>query len=154
MGISSTVADFVPGAVGPFIDDLPLVTHANIKPYIIAILLHRTAVSFNEIIANVQPHCPQIDLKVGAWDSIENCEIEDKTRLELLVEEVLGEMVACQLLEYSEEKDLWILSLGDNLKNLTTIINWVSATGGQLPQNLLMDMSEKEILRLKAHEKT
>ena len=147
MGLDLVKDDYVPGAVGPFIDDLPLITHANIKPYIIAILLHRGAVSFGEIITAVQPHCPQIDLKVGAWDSIENCEVDDKTRLELLVEEVLGEMVVSQFLRYNEEKDVWVLSLGENLNNLTTIINWVSATGAQLPQHILMDMSEKQLSR-------
>lgn len=148
MGFSSNVNDFIPGAVGPFIDELPLVTHANIQPYIIAILLHRGAVAFSDIITAIQPHCPQIDTKIGAWDSIENCEIEDKTRLELLVEEVLGEMVSSGLLRYNEEQDLWVLVLGERLNNLTKIINWVSATGGQMPQHLLLDMTEQEILRL------
>lgn len=148
MGFSSNVNDFIPGAVGPFIDELPLVTHAHIQPYIIAILLHRGAVAFSDIITAIQPHCPQIDTKIGAWDSIENCEIEDKTRLELLVEEVLGEMVSSGLLRYNEEQDLWVLVLGERLNNLTKIINWVSATGGQMPQHLLLDMTEQEILRL------
>jgi len=149
MGLTLSRDDFIPGAVGPFIDELPLITHANIKPYIIAVLLHRGAVSFGEIITAVQPHCPQIDLKVGAWDSIENCEIEDKTRLELLVEEVLGEMVAGKLLRYNEDKDIWVLSVGENLNNLTTIVNWVSATGAQLPQHILLDMSEHDLLKAK-----
>jgi len=142
MGIRSSVENFIPGAVGAFIDEVPLVTHANIRPYVIAILLHRGAVTFKEVITAMQPHCPQIDTKVGAWDSIENCEIEDKTRLELLVEEVLGEMVSERLLRYNEERDFWVLNLGKNNNNLTTIVNWVSATGAQLPQHLLLDMSE------------
>lgn len=145
MGIHSTAVDFVPGAVGPFIDELPIVSHANIKPYVIAILLHRGAVRFGEVLSALTPHCPQIDLKTGAWDSIENCEIEDKTRLELLVEEVLGEMVSAGYLRYNEEQDLWVLSIGRNNRNLPTIINWVSATGAQLPQHVLLDMSEANI---------
>lgn len=145
MGIHSTIVDFVPGAVGPFIDELPIVSHANIKPYIIAILLHRGAVRFVEVLSALTPHCPQIDLKTGAWDSIENCEIEDKTRLELLVEEVLGEMVSAGHLRYNEEQDLWVLALGKNNRNLPMIINWVSATGAQLPQHVLLDMSAANI---------
>lgn len=145
MGIRSAVDSFIPGAVGPFIDELPIVSHANIKPYVIAILLHRGAVRFGEVLTALTPHCPQIDLKTGAWDSIENCEIEDKTRLELLVEEVLGEMVSAGYLRYNEEQDLWVLSIGRNNRNLPTIINWVSATGAQLPQHVLLDMSAANI---------
>ena len=145
MGIHSTLTSFVPGAVGPFIDELPIVSHANVKPYIVAILLHRGAVRFQEILAAITPHCPQIDLKTGAWDSIENYEIDDKTRLELLAEEVLGEMVSSGLLRYNEEQDFWVLAVGENNRNLPTIVNWVSATGGQLPQHILLDMSAASI---------
>lgn len=148
MGIRSAVDSFIPGAVGPFIDELPIVSHANIKPYVIAILLHRGAVRFNEVLIALTPHCPQIDLKIGAWDSIENCEIEDKTRLELLVEEVLGEMVSAGYLRYNEEQDLWVLSIGRNNRNLPAIVNWVSATGAQLPQHVLLDMSAANITSL------
>jgi hypothetical protein len=132
----------IPGCVGPFIDELPLVTHANIKPYIIAILLHRGAVKFNEILTAVSIHCPQIDLKVGGWDPVENCETEDRTRLEILTEEVLGQMTGDGFLRYNEEWDFWVLSLGENNRNIPTIINWVTSTGAQLPKHVLMDMSE------------
>lgn len=141
--------DFVCGAVGPLIEDLPLVTHATVKPYIVAILLHRGAVRFNEIISSIAPHCPMIDLRVGVWDDIENCDIDDKTRLELITEEVLGEMVSSGLLRYNEEQDFWVLSVGANNRNLPTIVNWVSATGGQLPHHILLDMSAKDLARLK-----
>jgi len=141
MGIKSATSNFLPGAVGPFIDELPIVSHANIKPYVIAIALHRGAVRFQEVLTALTPHCPQIDLKIGAWDSLENCEVDDKTRLELLVEEVLGEMVSAGLLRYNAEEDFWVLSVGGNNKNLPTIVNWVSATGAQLPQHILLDMS-------------
>lgn len=143
--------DFVCGAVGPLIEDLPLVTHASVRPYIIAILLHRGAVKFCEIISSVSPHCSTMDLRVGAWDEIENCEIEDKTRLELIVEEVLGEMVSAGLLRYNEEQDFWVLSVGENSRNLPTIINWVSATGGQLPHHVLLDMSTNDLIRVKSN---
>ena len=137
----------ISGAVGPFIDDRPLITHATIKPYIIAILLHRGAVSFGEIIACLVPHCADIDLKVGWWDDLENCHIEDRNRLELLTEEVLGEMVGIGILRYNEEQDLWVLSVGENRKNLPKIINWVAATGAQLPHHVLLEMSQDEIIR-------
>jgi len=138
---------YISGSVGPFIDDLPLLTHARIKPYIIAALLHRGAVRFGEIASALVPHCTEIDLKVGMWDGVENYEIGDRSRLEYLIEEVLGEMVSQQILRYNEERDLWVLSLGDNRQNLPKIINWVAALGGQLPQHLLLEMSRDEIVR-------
>jgi hypothetical protein len=150
---ASNGTEFVPGAVGPFVDDLPLLTHAVIRPYIIAILLHRGAVRFQEVAAALTPHSPAIDLKVGAWDSIENCAIEDVTRLELLIGEVLGEMVAAKILRYNEKQDFWVLSPGENNCNLPTIINWVSSLGGQLPRHILLEMSLPEILRYQVNAK-
>jgi len=128
----------LPGGVGPYVDENPLLTHAHIRPYIIAILLHRGAVSFSEVLAAIIPHCAQIDLKVGAYGELDDCD-PDKSRLELLVEEVLGEMVVEQILRYNESKDLWVLSLGENKRNLTTVISWVSTVGGQIPHHLLID---------------
>lgn len=141
---STNDCDFVCGAVGTLIDELPLITHAHVKPYIVAILLHRGAVRFNEIISSISPHCAVVDLRVGAWDEIENCEIEDKTRLELIVEEVLGEMVSSGMLRYNETHDLWVLSVGSNQCNLPKIMNWVSATDGQLPHHILLDLSKQQ----------
>lgn len=104
---------------------------------------------FGEIASALVPHCTEIDLKIGMWDGIENYEIGDRSRLEYLIEEVLGEMVSEQILRYNEERDLWVLSLGDNRQNLPKIINWVAALGGQLPQHLLLEMSRDEIVRTK-----
>ena len=128
----------LPGGIGPFIDDTPLLTHAHIRPYIIAILLHRGAVSFGEILTAVTPHCAQIDIKPGAYGELEDCD-PDKSRLELLTEEVLGEMVSEHVLRYNEEKGLWVLSMGQNKVNLTKVISWVATVGGQIPHHLLID---------------
>lgn len=128
----------LPSAVGPFVDENPLLTHAHVRPYIIAILLHRGAVSFSEILTALTPHCAQIDLKVGAYGELDDCD-PDKSRLELITEEVLGEMVSEQILRYNEEKDIWVLSIGENQKNLTTIISWTSTLGGQVPHHLFVD---------------
>jgi hypothetical protein len=137
---------FISGAVGPFIDDRPLLTHATVKPYIVAILLHRGAVSFGEVLAALTPHCADVDLKVGLWDDKENYQ-SDRSRLEHLVGEVLGEMVGTGILRYNEEQDIWVLSVGENRKNLPKIINWVAATGAQLPHHVLLEMSQDEIIR-------
>ena len=141
--------NYIAGSVGPFIDDRPLLTHARIKPYIIAILLHRGAVRFSEITGAIMPHCSDVDTKVGMWDGIENYEMEDRCRLEVLIDEVLGEMVSQKILRYNENSDLWVLSLGVNRQNLPKIINWIAAVGGQMPHHLLLDMSSDEIVRTK-----
>lgn len=135
------------GAVGPFIDERPIISHANIKPYIIAILLHRGAVSFVEVLTCVSPHCADIDTKIGLWDGLENYQIEDRSRLEILVEEVLAEMVSSHVLRYNNEQGLWVLSAGRNHRNVPTIINWVAATGAQMPHHIVLEMSQDEIVR-------
>lgn len=83
------------------------------------------------------------------WDGVEGYENDDRPRIEILVAEVLGEMVAEGILRYNEECDLWVLSVGANRQNLPKIINWVSAMGGQMPQHLLLEMSRDEIIRKK-----
>ena len=138
---------YLAGSVGPFIDDQPLITHARIKPYIVAILLHRGAVRFNEVLGALTPHCAQVDIKMGMWDGAPY-QIDDRSRLEYLIEEVLGEMVSQRILRYNEERDFWVLSVGDNRQNLPKIINWVAAVGGQIPDHLLLEMSRDEIVRL------
>lgn len=130
----------LPGGVGPYIDETPLINHAHIRPYIIAILLHRGGVSFSEVLQALTPHCAHVDLKVGAYGDFEDCD-PDKSKVEILVEEVLGEMVAQQILRYNEKRDLWVLSLGQNKRHLTTIIGWASTLGGQIPHHLLIDPS-------------
>lgn len=136
--------DFVCGAVGTLIDDLPLVTHATIRPHVIAILLSRGGVKLDEIVYAMTPHCPVIDQKVGFWDGIENCDIEDITRLEFIAQEVLGEMVSAGFLRYNEDRELWVLTVGKNRRNLPKIMNWVSATDSRLPHHILLEMSEQQ----------
>lgn len=129
----------LPGGLGPLVDENPLITHAHIRPYIIAILLHRGGVRFDEILSALTPHAAQIDLKVGAYGELDDCD-PDKSRLELLTEEVLAEMLIERLIRYNDEKDLWVLSNGKKQNNLTTIIAWASVTGGQIPHHLLIDV--------------
>lgn len=83
------------------------------------------------------------DLKVGAWDPLEGDYCEG-TRLEKLVDEVLGEFVAEGILRYNEDQELWVLTT----TNLPTIISWVAALGARMPQHLLSEMSREQIARL------
>ena len=122
------------GAMGALIDDLPRVTHANVKPYIIAVLLHRGAVSFSEVVSSISPHCPLDDLRIE--DDYE------KSTLELIVEEVLGEMVAGRILRYNEDKDLWVIDPGSNNQNVPTVISWAATTGAQIPHHFTLEMGK------------
>lgn len=124
------------GAMGAFIDDLPRVTHANVKPYIIAVLLHRGAVSFSEIVSSITPHCPLDDLRIE--------DDSEKSTLELIVEEVLGEMVAGRILRYNEEKDLWVIDPGCNNQNVPTVISWAATTGAQIPHHFTLEMGKPQ----------
>lgn len=126
--------------MGSLIDDLPLLTHAHVRPYIIAILLHRGAVQFSEVVNSIAPHCPIVDLRIS--DDYGDSEFE-KTRLELLVEEVLGEMVSEGILRYNNEMDIWVLSLGDRMQNVPKVISWASTLGGQFPHHLTLDLADR-----------
>jgi hypothetical protein len=141
--------DLPPGSVGAFIEDLPMLTTAHVKPFVVAILLHRGAVRSSEVIASLVPHCCSDDLKVGGWDSLDN-EYCEGTRTEKLVDEVLGEFVAQGITRYNEEQDLWVLTAN----HLPQVISWVTALGAKMPQHLLTEMSRQQVLSLPetAHE--
>lgn len=137
------IDEIAPGGVGLLIDELPLVTTAQVRPYAIATLLHRGAVKNTEVVASLIPHCNSTDLKLGDWDPFDN-EWCDSTRLEKIVDEVLGELVAEGIVRYNTELDLWVLTS----KNISTIISWVAALGARMPQHLLMELSRDEINRI------
>ena len=141
--IATESAYHVPGAVGAFVEETPMLTSAHVRPYVVATLLHRGAVRHNEVLASITPHCQSDDLKVGAWDQLDGDYCEG-TRLEKLVDEVLGEFIAEGIVRYNEEQDLWVLTPA----NLPTIISWVAALGSRMPQHLLEDMSKQQIARL------
>ena len=137
------VRDFPAGSVGSLDDAIPLINSSVVRPYVIATLLHRGAVKRNEIIATISQHCPQCDLKVGGWDSADE-EYCDGTRLEKIVDQVLGVMVAEKFLRYNEEQELWVLT-SDNLGH---IISWVTALGTAMPPHLLADLDREQMLKL------
>jgi hypothetical protein len=134
-----TVFESIPGAVGAFIEDLPLLTTAHVRPFVIAILLHRGAVRPSEVLASLTPHCRTDDVKVGAWDPLDN-EWCDGTRAEKLVDEVLGELVGEGMLRYNEAEDLWVLTANQ----LPRIISWVTSLGARMPQHVLTEISKSE----------
>lgn len=136
-------SDWAYSVSGALIDELPLLTTATIRPYIIATLLHRGAVKYGEILASVSPHCSTADLKVGGWDPVEE-EWCEGTRLEKLIDEVLGEMVSDGTLRYNEESELWVLTAS----NLSKVISWAAALGARIPFHLMAELSKQQISRL------
>lgn len=133
----------VPGCVGAIMDEFPLLTTAHVRPYVVALLLHRCGIRYSEIISVITPQCRQSDLIVGGWDPLTGDYCEG-TRLEALVDEVLGEMTGEGILRYNEEIDVWVLTT----KCIADVISWAAATGGQLPKHLLMEMSDQQICRI------
>lgn len=139
--MGSEFFDSPPGAV--LVDEMPLLTTAHVKPYIIAILLHRGAVREHEIAASLTPHCQMSDLKTGGWDPLEE-EWCEGTRLEKLISEVLGEFVSEGILRYNESQDLWVLT-GNHIP---VIISWVASLGAKMPQHLLLELSRDQLSRI------
>jgi hypothetical protein len=137
------IDEIIPGGVGPLMDELPTLTNAQVRPYVIATLLHRGAVKSEEITACLVSHCNSSDLKVGDWDPVDS-EWCESTRLEKIVDEVFGELVAEGTVRYNEELNLWVLTS----QNISKIISWVAALGARMPQHLLMELSREQIKRI------
>jgi len=128
-------AEIAPGTTGLLYDDTPLLTHATVRPFVWSVLLARGAVRPCEVLACVTPICSVEDLKSGFSEEIE----DDRSRAEWLVDEILGEMTSHGLLRYNPDKDLWILTKGQNNQNLPTIIKAVAGIDGQLPFHLNLE---------------
>jgi len=137
MGFSIEHAEICPGTLGLLIDETPQLTTADIKPFVWAILLYRGAVAPFEVVAAVTPLCGTEDLKSGFEGQDDD---DDRTRLEWLVDEVLGDMTAAGLLRYNESKDIWTLQLGENHRHLPTVIKVVAGTDGSLPDHLRLHL--------------
>ena len=123
-----------PGTVGLLFDETPALTHADIKPFVWAILLARGAVRPSEVLACVTPICSVEDLKSGFSEEIE----DDRSRAEWLVDEILGDMTASNMLEYNQSKDIWTLRRGENDRNLPRVITAVAGVDGSLPKHFII----------------
>lgn len=126
-------AEDVPGYCGPLADDRPRVTHPRVRPFVWAIALVSTGVRREELLASMGHLFPTSDLRVGeVSDALGGNWDDDRSRLELVVDEVLGEMVAEGLLRYRED-GLYVLTLA-SLKKAISIVCTLNA---QLPDHLL-----------------
>lgn len=138
MNFNIEEAELAPGYVGPLFDETPKLTIADVKPFVWSVLLYRGAVKRREIVAALTPLCAHSELYRYWSDDLD--EQDDRTRLEWLIDEVLGEMTAQTILRYSIDADLWVLELGENQRHLPTIIKAVAGVDGSLPKHLLMEM--------------
>lgn len=126
-----------PGSLGPLLDDLPLLSTAVIRPYVIAIVLHRGAVRPSEVYAALTPHSPIADLQVGAWSDLEYDWL-DCSRLEWLVGQVLGEFVSAGRLRYNEQADIWVAPKG----SLRYWISKATELDASVPRHLTTEVSQ------------
>lgn len=140
-------SEMAPSLCGLLFDETPLLTQAHVRSFVWPILLYRGAVRPHEVVGAISQVCSVEDLKTGAWDPLEG-DYSDRTRAEILVDEVLGEMVSEGLCRYNEARDIWVLNLGSNRENLAKIIGIVCSLDSAMPHHLLADMSLTERLRL------
>ena len=136
MSFSIEEAELAPGTLGLLMDETPRLTTAAVKPFVWAVLLYRGAVRAHEVVGALTPICAHAELYSGWSEDLD----DDRTRLEWLVDEVLGEMTAQGILRYSSRADLWVLEPGENKRHLPTIIKAVAGVDGSLPKHLIMSM--------------
>ena len=128
-------AEVAPGTLGLLYDDTPQLTTADVRPFVWAVLLFRGAVKRHEVVGAITPMCAHSELYSGFSDFLD--EEDDRTRLEWLVDEVLGDMVASGLLRYSMKADLWVLNSSD--KHLPEVIKAVAGINGSLPHSYIAE---------------
>ena len=131
-------AEVAPGTLGLLYDSTPQLTTADVRPFAWALLLFRGAVRKSEVVGAITPVCAHSELYSG-WSEFLDYD-DDRTRLEYLVEEVLGDWTASGLLRYSTKGDLWVLNSSNN--HLPQVINAVSGTNGSLPQHYIMEREQ------------
>ena len=134
-------AEMAPGYTGLLIDEVPTLTTAMVRPFAWAILLARGAVHPWEVVNAVSAICSSEDLKVANWDDADDD--ETRTWAEACTDEVLGEMLISGLCRYNEQEYLWVLDVGENRKNVPTVIAAVSMFNAQIPKHFLLNMEVK-----------
>ena len=138
VGLNIEEAEMAPGSLGLLFDETPELTTASVRPFVWAILLYRGAVRTHEAVGAVTPLCGSSELFAGWSDDLD---LEDnRTRLEWLVQEILGDMVAEGLLRLGTE-DLWVLNSSD--KHLPTVIKAVAGIDGALPAHYILERESK-----------
>jgi len=134
-GFQIEEAEVAPGTLGLLYDSTPKLTSADVRPFVWAILLYRGAVRKHEVVGSITPLCAHSELYSGWSDDLEL--EDDRTRLEWLVDEVLGDWTASGLLRYSTKGDLWVLNSSN--KHLPEVIKAAAGINGSLPAHYIME---------------
>jgi len=134
-GFTLEESEIAPGTVGALIEDIPKLTTAHIRPFVWATLMYRTGVASWEVVSAVSAVCSLDDTRIDDYDD------QDRTWLEICVDEVLAEMTFEGLLRYNAEKDLWVLAY--TLSNVPTVIKAVSGVNGSMPKHFLLEMAQE-----------
>lgn len=114
--MSQLKSELPPGSV---LVSLKPFTVAAIRPYLIAILLHRGCFSCHDLVSTLIPHCDISDLKTS-----EN----DQTRLEVLVDNVIDEFLGEGLIEHDELIDEYVLTA-----SVGRVTSWCAALNAEMP---------------------
>lgn len=127
-----------PGTTGLLWDETPALHTAHVRPFVWAVLMYRGACRPSEVVAAISQVCSVEDLKAGMDD-----EEDERSHVEIVVDEVMGDMIAEGLCRYNEEKDLWVLTAN----NVTKLINVTTAIDGSLPHHVLQEVAAKQPAR-------
>jgi hypothetical protein len=118
---------------GSLFDDPPRLTLAALRPYTVALLLHKGWVSTEELVATLTAHCNIEDLKVGGIDPFDGVEY-DGTRLERLIEQAIDELIVQGILQYSKATQNWV----PTPRGIGRFTRWAAALNAVLPAGILM----------------
>ena len=117
------------GALNLF-DTTPRINAARVRPFVWSVLLLRSAVRIEEIVASISPHAHPDDLRSWEVDF-------EEIQLWLIVKDTLDEMVAHDILRVGKN-DLYVLS--DSAEATRKAISVTSTVNGQLPDHMLAEM--------------
>lgn len=134
-GFQIEEAEICPGTTGPLFDETPRLTTAVVRPYVWAILMHRTAVRSSEVVNALSAVCSLDDMRIEDEDE------DARTWAEICVDTVLAEMVVEGLLEYNDDEDLWVLRYSRSA--VPTVIKAVSGVNGRMPSHFLFEMAQE-----------
>ena len=138
MNFSIEEAEIAPGTLGLLYDETPKLTHADVRPFVWAILLYRGAVKQHELIGAITPLCAHGELYSGWSDDLD----PDGRQNAPGVAYGRGSWGDDSegILRYSMQADLWVLTAGANQRHLPTIIKATAGVDGSLPKHLIAEL--------------
>lgn len=133
-GFTLEEAELCPGTVGVLIEDTPKLTTAHVRPFIWSILLYRGAVHSWEVVNALSAVCGVDNMRI----SDDYGDDEERTQAQICTDIALAEMVMENLLEYNEEKDIWVLRY--SAPAVPAVIKAVAGVNGSMPKHFLLEM--------------